>query len=667
MTGLLYARCELRRLAQYPSFIVARAAFPALVMLIAASLVDVEVKPQELGGSAAALFVIFFWCQFIVAGILVPALVAPDMPLEREQGTLELLLSCPQKERDLILGKFVSHASTVCWLLAASLPVGVCAVVLGGIAFERALAASFGAILTALFAVALSLRVSLLETGTIRATLKALGLHLGILAVLWIFGNIASEFDAVVFIVLGGFAAGGSAGAWASRRFTGVIQPAWVFAGGTAGVVAALLLIPRSAAPAPIPYYGYGPPPRVKPLVPIYFLCPWHAYIADATASGLTWTQRAAAWSGHLLLIAIAVADLASSRLAARFASASRGFDEEPPFIPRLLGPRAGGGESVATALLAARRAAGAYPAENPGAEAAQPSRPPPRLAFSSQQVREVILKRESRLPVWRFPILWRDSVFVHAGSLKIIVWMAAVVSVILLLRSFFSDDSSSAYYYSYYGSGGYSWSPSIVARWNGAHDGLHFQIVMLATLLAVTGASTIAPERQKDTIGVLLATGIPVRRVLEEKFMALGLVLAPVLAATALHLALVAGDLGVAGKGIAFVFVMTAITVATLSVACSALATRLRMALPLAFLVPLGLYAVPELLVLGEQPWARNLRDCQPISLISGLIQLGRYGDAVGSGPQPTGFLAFALGSSAVSVASIALSWWALDRGPKR
>jgi hypothetical protein len=675
MSGLLYARCELRRLAQHPNFFVARAAFPALVMLIAASMVDVGVTQQQVGASAASLFTVFFWCQLVVAGVLVPALVAPDLPLEREQGTLELLLACPQEERDLILGKLTSHATTISWLLAASLPVGVGAVLLGGIAFERAIAACIGATLTALFAVTLSLRVSLLETGTIRATLKALGFHLGIAGVLWIASNVVG-IDTVVFVIVGSFTLGAIAGAWASGRSTGEVQPAWVLAGGGIGLVVALLVIsnfPVSPTPRYSSYpYSYGPPRPAKTETPVYFLCPWSAYIADATSTGLSWAERGAAWLGHLILIALSVADLSSSRLAARFASASRVPDEDPPYVPRVLASRTPGGESVATALLAARRAAGAYPSETPFDPSARiigasPQRPAHRPAPDSFLTRENIVRRDSRLPVWRFPIIWRESVFVHAGGLKILVGLVTVVSVILLLRSLVPDGSGPGFYYASGTAYAYGYSRAIFARWDGTHDGLHFQIVMLATLLAVTGASTIAPERQKDTIGVLLATGVPVRRVLEEKFMALGFVLAPFLVAVAIHLALVVGDLDVAGKGIAFVFLMTAITVASLSVACSALATRLRMALPLAVLFPLGLYAIPELLSLGDQPWARFLSGCEPISLISALVQLGRFGDSSYGCPRPEGLLGFAAGSFAISVVSIALSWWALDRGPRR
>src|SRR5436190_20432 len=129
MSGFTYAGCELRRLSAHASFLVARGAFPALV--------------------------------------------ASDFPVERERGTIELLLACPHRPRSIFLGKFCCHAIHALGLLATALPLAFVAVVVGGFPAWRAAAACAGIALSSILGVAVALRVSLSGWGSVTSALAA--------------------------------------------------------------------------------------------------------------------------------------------------------------------------------------------------------------------------------------------------------------------------------------------------------------------------------------------------------------------------------------------------------------------------------------------------------------------------------------------------------------
>ncbi|NUN50818.1 MAG: ABC transporter permease subunit, partial [Candidatus Brocadiae bacterium] len=132
MIGRPLIVCELLNLSRGPRMYLLRAGFAVFMAALAAI-----VWPW--GGDAAALehggrsvFLAFFWAEFAAATLLVPALVAPAIAWERERKTLDLLSVAPVSDLEIVSGKFVAGAALSLSVLAAGLPVGVAAMVLGG-------------------------------------------------------------------------------------------------------------------------------------------------------------------------------------------------------------------------------------------------------------------------------------------------------------------------------------------------------------------------------------------------------------------------------------------------------------------------------------------------------------------------------------------------------
>lgn len=129
---------ELSRLARArrPHFV--RALFVALLLAFSAITWPWQAGMQEMLAGSSEIFRIFFQAEMVLAILVVPALVAPAIPAEREAHTLELLVSCPEPEGHLVLGKAVSLAILVIAVLAAGFPVAFASVLLGGVPLGRA-------------------------------------------------------------------------------------------------------------------------------------------------------------------------------------------------------------------------------------------------------------------------------------------------------------------------------------------------------------------------------------------------------------------------------------------------------------------------------------------------------------------------------------------------
>ncbi|KAF0246009.1 MAG: hypothetical protein FD180_1073, partial [Planctomycetota bacterium] len=124
MTRLVLLRHELTRLGQAPRTTVTRAVLFAATLGIAALSVPWGREASQVEAAFAALFPVFWYCEMALALFVVPAIVAVDIPVERERGTLELLLACPQTEQDVLVGKYGSQLAQAAAILGALFPLG---------------------------------------------------------------------------------------------------------------------------------------------------------------------------------------------------------------------------------------------------------------------------------------------------------------------------------------------------------------------------------------------------------------------------------------------------------------------------------------------------------------------------------------------------------------
>lgn len=218
-----------------------------------------------------ALFQVFFWTEFVAGLVLVPAMVAPAIAWERERATLDLLSVAPVTDFDIVSGKLLANGALTATTLAAGLPVGFAALLLGGVTPEVLAATVVALLLNGLFAAS----VSILMSATSDRAGTATGLALVTL---------------IVFLAVS----------------------------AALGTVAMLATSSASS--------------RADSFTVMAFLCPWSATIRDATAAApVSWLDRGLAWTAHLLEAAAA---LWLSAVVLRNARSPRGRGRRPLAAP---------------------------------------------------------------------------------------------------------------------------------------------------------------------------------------------------------------------------------------------------------------------------------------------------------------------------------------------
>lgn len=578
MPPFVLLRHELTRLAQAPRTALLRTLVLAGIVGLAAARVPWGQPVHQLQAAFAGFFPLFFWCGMLLAVFVVPAMVAADIPVEREKGTLELLLACPQTERDILVGKLGSQAAQAFVLLGTPLPLMFASVVLGGIRPERAVAVAVGIGLSALMSTAVAVRVSVTASNSSRAAIRA--------------------------IVLNGSCVVGSLMAIAWMSSLGV--PGLALLSGVAAVALGLaarycLSDGRVTAPAVLALVGmlstaflcsscisslaFHVPPLLAPDPEAFAaLSPWTVY--GQAALGVRPPPPevlGAAWMMHVIVIALVARDLASPGVGALLSSRTRA-------------PREDGGRPLAARTGGSR---GARPKPPPGGSAASPRRPG---AVLSRPGRETPMLWEPRLPIEGNPVTWRESLRIGDDENAHVRYWVAAVSLLFVAPAF---------------------QPDVHLRglWGGSHAGLIGETVLLAVMLALTSASTIAHELERDTLSLLVTTGYPPILIVLGKLRVAFLKIWPVLAVAGFHAALVILDCGARGVLATAAIAATLLSVAGLAVGASWFSRRRRIALPVALVLPFAVWALPRALgrvvpVLGEA-----FEGSDPVSILLPLV----------------------------------------------
>lgn len=578
MPPFVLLRHELTRLAQAPRTALLRTVVLAGVVGLAAAQVPWGHPVHELQAAFAGFFPLFFWCGMLLAVFVVPAMVAADIPVEREKGTLELLLACPQTERDILVGKLGSQAMQAFVLLGTPLPLMFASVALGGIRPERALAVAVGIGLSALMSTVIAVRVSVTASGSSRASIRAIVLNGScvagsLMAIAWM-----SSLGIPGLALLAGIA---TAALGVSARFS--------LAGGRLNAPAILALLAMlymaflcSSCIASLAFH-------VSPLLApspetLAVLSPWSVYGQAAfdvrpPAPGILGT----AWLLHFLVIALVARDLASPRVGALLSAKTRA-------------PREDGGRPLAARTGGSK---GARPKPPPG----EPGAPGPRPGtVLSRPGREVPVQWEPRLPIEGNPVTWRESLRIGEDENAHVRYWVAAVSILFLAPAFQAGVQHRA-------------------LWGGSHVGIIGETLLVAAMLALTSASTIAHELERDTLSLLVTTGYPPVLIVLGKLRVAFLKVWPVLAVAGFHALLLVLDCGLRGALAAAAIAVTLLSVSGLAVGASWFSRRRRIALPVALVLPFAVWGLPLALgrvfpVVGEA-----FSGSDPISILQPLV----------------------------------------------
>ncbi len=621
MTRFVLLHHELTRLAQSPRTVLFRCAFLTLIILFAAASVPWGAAAPRVQAAFASLFPVFFWCEMAFAVFIVPALVASDIPLEREKGTLELLLACPQSERDILLGKLGSQIAQVGVLLGAPFPLAFAAVALGGIRLDRALSVCIAIALTALLSAAIALSVSIVASRSAKASLRAVVLSGGLvlistLAAFWMMNMGQLGFSTTVGIA----AVALLMFAWAESSGG---RPTW--AAVVAYMAGAWMTFTFSSmAVGKIFGVAFWLVPEPESLV---VLCPWVVYTeaalgVRAPSAGILIVT----WSLHLFAALLIVRRMLSPEISAKLSSRTRAPAEDEG---RPLSARPGG-------VKFSRKKP--KPVEAPEPEA------PVRKAHGVQRVlsrpgREMGFLWEPRLPIRGNPIYWRESLQMSEDeNSHVRFWIAA-------LAAMFAVPAISS-------SGGRN------VLWGGTHEGIVIEMFLACLMVALYGAGTLSHELERGTLSLLVSTGYRSTWIVAGKMRATLVRSWPVLAVAFVHLSAIVLDIGLRGVALAWVFAVTVLSVAGLSLGASWWARRQRLALPLALALPFALWILPGFLrgiVPQMEDWFVG---SDPLSVMRSIMDSS--GDV---GLTPGHAMTFIAVSGAAAIAPVALVCAGIER----
>jgi len=117
-------------------------------------------QPKDIADFTMTFFTIFLSTQLLVVVLLTPAYVAGAISEEKERKTIEYILATDLRNREIVLGKFVSRLLNLTVLIMAGLPILSAVQFMGGIDPNLLLAGFAGTGLTMLSIAAISIFAS---------------------------------------------------------------------------------------------------------------------------------------------------------------------------------------------------------------------------------------------------------------------------------------------------------------------------------------------------------------------------------------------------------------------------------------------------------------------------------------------------------------------------
>lgn len=134
-------------------------------------------ESQAMGG-APSIVPLYLWTLYLGIYLLVlfaPALTMNSFATERTQGTMQLLLTVPITEWQLVLGKFIGVTAMLLSLIAATIPLPILLLVISDIHLPQVLSGYVGLGLACALLGALGLWISLLVDTNLAAYVITFG------------------------------------------------------------------------------------------------------------------------------------------------------------------------------------------------------------------------------------------------------------------------------------------------------------------------------------------------------------------------------------------------------------------------------------------------------------------------------------------------------------
>lgn len=100
---------------------------------------------------------VFFMLLPLFLMVFIPALAMRTWAEERASGAMEMLLTMPLRERDLVLGKFLGNYALVCFCILATLVVPILVSTMGDLDWGPVIGGYFGALLVAACCLAMAM------------------------------------------------------------------------------------------------------------------------------------------------------------------------------------------------------------------------------------------------------------------------------------------------------------------------------------------------------------------------------------------------------------------------------------------------------------------------------------------------------------------------------